>query len=168
MRNRKFVFITVALTIVCFRALSQDRPISIERDNYGWWTSTDAKINMFADSLNFWSTRTKLPGFLSDDLLDLSLKIVTSGDQKSELISIRKAIFDRVINENILEEICRSSNLDYDKLYNPKELLKNVKPSVHGPVYPELPYMKYSTRELAERRLRELRKIKERFNKKER
>lgn len=167
MRNFKFVYITVALTIVCFRSLSQDRPISIERDNYGWWTSTDAKINMFADSLNFWSSGNELPKFLSETLLDWGLgRVVTHGDQKPELISIRKAIFDRVLNENVLAEICRSSNLAYDRLYNPKEMEKQVKPSVFVPGFPDLPYMKYSTRQLAERRLNELRKTKERFLKK--
>lgn len=167
MRSYKLFSITIACTIVMLRALGQDRPTSIERDNYGWWTSTDAKINIFADSLNFWSTGNKLPEFLFEALLDLSVKVITHGDQKPELISMRKAIFDRVVNEMTLKAIIESKDKRLDDRYNPKELesIQENHPSIHGETYPDLPYMKYSTRELAKRRLSDLIKKKKLFNK---
>jgi hypothetical protein len=86
---------------------------------------------------------------------------------KLQFISFRKAIFDRVVNEEVLVTIIASKDKRLDDCYDPKKLerIQKKTPTIHGPVYPDLPYMKYSTRELAKRRLKELRERKEQFGK---
>jgi len=136
----------------------------VERKNYGCWAVKDAVINSHADSLNFWSAGVPLPDFVSDSTMDWWL-IRLGGDCfiKLQFISYRKAILDRVVNEEVLVLITKAKDERLDKLYDPKEMEKKVKPSIHTPNFPDLPYMKYSTRQLAEQRLKVLRETKDRF-----
>lgn len=152
-----------------FRCFSQTEPMSVERKNTGCWTSIDYNINEYTDSLNFWSINDPLPNFLFEANFDHSLMGLTRECfAKPKFISFRKAVFDRIVNEEILAAIVVAKDRRLDERYNPKELerISRNHPSVHGSTYPDLPYMKYSTRELAARRLEELRKKKELFNKK--
>jgi len=157
---------SIIIILFCIIANSfAQRPLSVERENHGCWTSADRMINWHVDSLNFWSSRGGLPEFLFDESFDWGRQIVRCF-KEPELISFRKVIFDRVVNEKALRAIIKSKDKRLDELYNPEKWRQEMdkrEPSMYVPSFPDLPYMKYSTRQLAERRLKELRDIKKRF-----
>jgi hypothetical protein len=126
----------------------------------------DGYLNWFADSINFASNRTELPNFLEDHLFDWRMRDVIWECQadKSEGFSARLAIFNRVVNEKALLWIIQRENSAYDKNYIPGEEERLQKPSF-GQNYPDLPFMNYSTRQLAEKRLHEIRLKKKKFSK---
>lgn len=160
------VFFTLLLFLVSIRSVSQTRPESVERKNYGCWASKDNIINMYTDSLNFWSAG-KLPSFVYESKLDQRYNSGFGGQCFIEVqfISHRRAILERVVNEEALMAIIKLEDPRLDKLYDPKEMEREKKdhPSIHGSNYPDIPYMKYSTRQLAEQRLKVLRETKDRF-----
>jgi len=161
MKNFLMFLIILFVAFTCF---AQTEPMSVERKNAGCWSSIDYNINSFADSLNFWAKNGRMPDFIFDQNFDHSLIGLTRDCfARQHFISFRKAVFDRVINENILVAITEAQDKRLDEYYRPEELesLQKNHTSVHGTTYPDLPYMKYSTRELAKRRLNELRKVKE-------
>ena len=149
---------TIALLIgSSIECCAQNRPESVERSNYGCWASNDAIINKYADSLNFWTSSLSIPKFVFQPNFDWMLMgLGNSCFVKQQYISYRKAILDRVVNDQALSAIIELPDLDLDKTYDPKELEKKSKPSVHSRGYPDLPFMKYSTRQLSDRRLKEL------------
>lgn len=127
----------------------------------------DLVVNDYADSLNFINSSDDLPHFLNDYLIDWKRKdaIVECLADRDEGISYRRSIFARVINEKPLQWIVASKNKNYDKLYDPEKLeMESIKSFDND--FPVLPFMQYSTRELAKKRLEELRKIKNKFKKK--
>ncbi len=156
----KLIFLL--LIILSVRSFSQTRPESVERKNYDCWASIDHIINIYSDSLNFCSIG-RLPDFIYEVNLDHSL-IGFSRDCfiRPQFISFRRAILERVVNEEVLNAVAKSKDARLDEIYNPHELERTKKehPSIHGSNYPELPYMKYSTKQLAEMRLKELLKTK--------
>lgn len=165
MRNYFILLVLFFATVRCF---SQTESLAVERRNAGCWARMDYNINIYADSLNFWSVGNPLPNFLFDAHFDLlNTRFTNDCFIKLQFISFRKAIFDRVVNEEVLRTIVASKDKRLDDRYDPKELkrIQENYPSIHGATYPDLPYMKYSTRELAERRLKELREMKKLFSK---
>ena len=132
-----------------------------EKREIGCWMGFDGHLNSFADSLNFISAPKNLPNFLNDYLFDWKMKdaIRECQSDKTDGFSARDAILDRVTNEKALRWIVESKNTNYDKLYNPEEEEKHHKPSYDNG-YPILPFMEYSIRKLAEKRLKEIEKIK--------
>jgi hypothetical protein len=138
--------------------------MSLEMQNFGCWTRSDAKVNTFADSLNFWRTGAPLPAFVFIVNFDWAFSNkVYECVKEPENFSFRKAILDRVINEEVLEAIFNSKGKSLDSLYSPIELTKKYHNSIHPGIFPDIPYMKYTTRVLVKRRLTELRRKKALF-----
>jgi hypothetical protein len=153
-------FLSIILIATNFSLLAQTRPESVERKNYKCWWVIDGMINSYTDSLNFPLGET-LPNFLFDPRFDLSSsRIVSECFRDPHQISFRFAIMQRTLNVRSLELIVLSKDLRLDSLYNPSYLRRVAKnyPTVHGATYPDLPYMGLSTRELARRRLEELKR----------
>jgi len=131
------------------------------------WTGIDGVNNWYADSLNLIQQPSQLPAFLSDYLIDWKLRYRLRGCMKEpyQMVSFRNVVLSRVYREDVLEWIISSRNADYDKLYIPKELDASIKnKSYHNGDFPDLPYMKYSWRDLAKMRLDDLRKQKKAIN----
>ena len=132
----------------------------------GCWVGFDHTINHYTDSLNYIKSRGQLPKFLADHLIDWwhhnSYRLCLANHD--EIISTRVAILDRVYREDVLTWIVESKNKDYDKLYAPTELEeKYSKGGLTDYSFPDFPYMKYSWRELAKRRLDQVKNAKNKF-----
>ncbi|MGC4023608.1 MAG: hypothetical protein QM734_17450 [Cyclobacteriaceae bacterium] len=155
--------ILIVLSVPLHSLTAQSRPQSIERNNYDCWVKIDHSINRRTDSLNFWKSG-KLPKFIYEPLLDhLSIPWGSDCFLRTQFISHRKAILDRVINEEVLNAIILSPDKRLDELYLPQELSKKITPAFDAPGFPDLPYMRFSTRQLAEKRLNTLREKKREF-----
>ncbi len=145
----------------------QTKPIANEIViDFDCWEFLERKINRYSDSLNFWD-KGDLPNFIFNENLDYDLDYELTSRTKpcfDRLISCRKAIFDRVVNERMLKAIIESKNINLDLMYDPKKFGKAVRPSIHQvPSLPYIPYMEYSTRSLAKHRLEEVRKRRAQF-----
>jgi hypothetical protein len=128
------------------------------RINYktGCWLPIDWRINVMADSLNCFLSNSKLPTYLFDADLDFKYMEITKPcyeEREKALISMRKAILDRVYNLAALRAIIECGDSSLDALYTSNAV--DVYNST-GASRPRIPYMKYSTRELAKRRLEKL------------
>jgi hypothetical protein len=127
-------------------------------------------INYFADSLNLISHPDQLPNILSDYLLDWRITNGVCTYVTPINLSFRKAIFDRVFREDVLQWIIESKNPTYDLLYDPKKLKEQNEHSAtmiyHQKEigYCQLPFMSFSIRDLARARLAAMRANKQRIN----
>lgn len=167
MVRQRLLFCLLWLTILMnspFSASAQR-----EKREVGCWMGFDGNLNWYADSLNFITNAKDLPNFLNDYLFDWKMKnaIWECQSDKTEGFSTRLAILDRVVNEKALKWIVESKNVNYDKLYVPEEEEKQRRTAGFDvdDGYPILPFMKYSTRQLAQKRLEEIEKIKQKFKK---
>lgn len=134
--------------------LSEGRIRGKATDAKGCWTRIDREINVTADSLNWWIPGTNLPSFLSDPLFDWRKKELGKDCISDKIfISYRKMVFDRVIDSKVLSVIINVNDSLLDKRYG-LIVMENSNPGNSN--FPELPYMKFSTRDLAKRRLIEL------------
>jgi hypothetical protein len=159
------LILSICYLTLCATANSQSEKKSLEYQNFGCFTRLDKGINEFADSLNYWSKVNPLPKYISEPNFDFAFSAqVYECVKKPEHFSFRRAILNRVFNEDVLIEIVDSKNTNFDKLYDPKAMENKYKESIHTPNFPELPYMKYTTRDLAKQRLKELREKKKSFH----
>lgn len=149
-------FVVLMSTIQTFGQVDNEPPgIRVEFD---CWVSIDGMINQYADSLNFFK-KNELPKFLLNKNLDYELRRFTRFCfAKDKIISFRKAIFDRVVNDKVLFSIVHNESSRLDSLYSPAELERTAKQNIHISGFPNIPYMEYSTRELARLRLDEIRR----------
>lgn len=133
---------------------------------YGCWTGFDNYFNHCADSLNFIVTIDQLPVFLTDHLIDWKQRKLFSSCvfDSTERISIRKVIMDRVYREDVLEWIINSKTEAYGKVYVPEQLRKEM--NYYFSSFPDFPFMEFSWRQLAKKRLDDIRKTKDLFKKK--
>jgi hypothetical protein len=157
--KRFFLVLVVGLVGGPFTSAAQR-----EKRDIGCWMGFDGNLNWFADSLNFLTEPRYLPKFLAYPLFDWKMKdaIWECQSDKSDGFSARLAILRRVINEEALEWIVKSRNEEYDKLYNP-EVEEKRHVSTFDNSYPVLPFMEFSIRQLAEKRLKEIARIKQKM-----
>lgn len=154
-RNSVFVM----FVIMTFAVNGQEVSSSISNKR-GCWSAFDLTVKYLSDSLVFVNAPKQLPHYLDNYILDWhnknSLKGCVSED---EIISLRKAIIDRVSSEVILNWIIESKDTSYDKKYDPIALQKVIKYDLFN-TFPEIPYMQFSWRDLAKNRLTEIKERK--------
>ncbi len=139
-------------------SLGQEPPMSIERYNWGYWVRNEHYLNQFVDSLEDWRIGKPVPAFLFDPIIDWK-KRSRIGVLKIKSFSFRKTTLDRTHNLGLLAFLVNSPDERLDKLYDPKvEKSKSSGKSIHPSLYPTIPFMESSTRDLARKRLSELNK----------
>jgi hypothetical protein len=154
----KFCKITIILVAVHLAATTCGAQEPSKLSHFSsCWHGFDGAMNRYADSLNLIDTKKDLPKFLDDYLLDWEWRNLWqhSVDSKGGAISYRKLIIDRVSREDVLTWIISSNNKNYDKVYKPEELERQLEPNIYNE-FPDLPFMKYSIRSLAKMRLDEI------------
>lgn len=153
----------VILALIASNVAGQDNRVLSANSN-GCWSVFDLGIKYFSDSLILAKDVKHLPSYLGNHIFDWQHKnSLKSCLQQEEIVSLRKAILDRVYDEKILNWIITSKNKDYDKRYEPEVLKREVKNSMYN-TFPSIPYMQYSWRELAENRLKEIKNAKTFFS----
>jgi len=155
--NRTLAFAIFVLTVS--NLAGQDNRV-ISANSNGCWSVFDLGVKYFSDSLIFAKDAKHLPAYLGNYIFDWQQKnSLKSCLLQEEIVSLRKAILDRVYDEKILNWIITSKNKDYDKRYEPEVLKREIKNSMYN-TFPIIPYMQYSWRELAENRLKEIQNTK--------
>ncbi|HEY9047596.1 MAG TPA: hypothetical protein VIN08_16935 [Ohtaekwangia sp.] len=159
--------IIILLTPLLFTSRSLLAQVKEPSKRSNCWMGFDINLNRYADSLNFITNPKQLPVFLGDYLFDWKHRdhlYPCLTDDPDELISMRKIILSRVLREDVLEWIISNKNTNYDKLYIPEEVKKLFQNDIYS-VFPVIPYMKYTTRDLARIRLEEIKKLKKAIRK---
>lgn len=154
--------IKIAVLVILVQLINgnaqDNKAITVHGD--GCWSVFDSSVKYFSDSLVYAKDKEHLPRYLSNPILDWqyrnSLKPCLF---EEEFISLRKAIIDRIYDEKVLNWIISSKNSDYDKKYSPDALKREIKESMYN-TFPLIPFMQYSWRDLAKKRLEEINKRK--------
>jgi hypothetical protein len=118
------------------------------------WTFLDFALNNDADSLNFLKSQSEMPLFLNQYNLDwIEMHLWRHClPSYSEGLSFRKSVLDRVNRTDVLEWIITSPNPNYDKKYVPEDVEKKIG-NHFDTSFPGFPYMEFSWRDLARKRL---------------
>jgi hypothetical protein len=163
MEVTKTNLILIPILLMCSLAVVAQTETKINKKLRSCWEMHDRSINKYADSLNFLGSGKPLPSYLDDYLMDWRLKdsMYPCLKNNDERISFRKSIIDRVINEDALVLIVNSINNSYDRRYDPEKLRKER--NSHSESFPEIKYMDKSWRDLAKKRLVEIKEQRDRF-----
>jgi hypothetical protein len=148
------------LVISYITSQGQDSADSLSHERLFCWRAVDVTVNRYADSLNFWSPKLALPEFLFDAELDWTyLQLFTKCSKEPERVSLRRAIFDRVLSVRALKAIVHHTDSRLDMKYDPEQLKARIGPSIHSYSFPIIPHMQLTTRDLAKRRLSDIERI---------
>jgi hypothetical protein len=121
----KVIFALMLVTLVdsCL-AQKQDSITGGSVSTRGSLFSLDRMIEIYSDSLNYFDPESDLPMFLSRITFDSDeFAWLKTESDKVRYYSMRKFIFNRVFNKDVLIRIIKSDNRDYDMLYNPNTLI---------------------------------------------
>lgn len=163
MLDKVIVFFLIASVTSCFGQHETTR--IFVRQNGGEFDHLDVVINGEVRGLQYWKEGDDLPEFLYNEDFDFLRRkfFVNNCYSDQEWIpSTRKAIFDRVYNEEVLRAIADATDTRLDEKYDPEYV-----EWLQGPG-PKIFWMDFSTRELAKERLREIEEWRKFYQKKRR